>query len=297
MSSTPHKDKLIAALNNPKCSSADIELLKKALELYNEWSRRSKELDFTGRELVDKMVELLNWYKDEFEVGLLMGNGSSFIKRQKGQLKLDNSILEEFLVQLVDPRILHGLRNAELLEIGPNNAFMSLAFFPRQFDDLINTPSIVVKTKDQDFIIGRRIYYKFSTSRSFNNNTKSGDLILAVLAAECKANLVKTMFQEARATASVLKQGCPVAKYYVLVEYLDMPPEDCRLTAIDNVFLIRRAHRLPPDKRNVLSEVEKMHRDHPIDPNIIWKFVEEIQKFIDAVWYNPEEALERGSFI
>ena len=174
---------------------------------------------------------------------------------------------------------------------------MSLAFFPRQFDDLINTPSIVVKTKDQDFIIGRRIYYKFSTSRSFNNNTKSGDLILAVLAAECKANLDKTMFQEARATASVLKQGCPVAKYYVLVEYLDMPPEDCRLTAIDNVFLIRRAHRLPPDKRNVLSEVEKMHRDHPIDPNIIWKFVEEIQKFIDAVWYNPEEALERGSFI
>lgn len=297
MSLTPHKDKLIAALENPKCSPTDKELLREALELYNEWSRRSSKLDFSGRELVDKMVELLNWYKDEFEVGLLMKKGSSFIKRQKGQLKLDNSILEEFLVHLVDPRILHGLRNAELLEIGPSNAFMSLAFFPRQFDDLINTPNVVIKTKDQDFIIGRRIYYKFSTNESFNKNTKSGDLVLAVLAAECKANLDKTMFQEARATASALKQGCPIAKYYVLVEYLDMSPEDCRLTAIDNVLLIRRVHRLPPDKRNVVSEVERLHEEHPIDPNVIWKFVEEIQKFIDAIWYNPEEALERGSFI
>jgi len=34
-----------------------------------------------------------------------------------------------------------------------------------------------------------------------------------VLAAECKANLDKTMFQEARATASALKQGCPIARY------------------------------------------------------------------------------------
>lgn len=297
MSSTPHKDKLVAALENPKCSLEDKALIEEALQLYGEWSNRLSQLDSSGRELVDQMVELLNWYKDKFEVELLMKRGSDFIKRQKGQLKLDNSIIEEFLVHLIDPRIFHGLRNAELLEIGPSNAFMSLAFFPRQLDDLINAPNIYIKTKDQDFVIGRRVYYKFSTNKSFGGNTTSGDLVLAVLAAECKVNLDKTMYQEARATASALKQGCPVARYYILVEYLDMPSEDCRLTAIDNVFLIRHAHRLPPDKRNKFTEVKKLHEAHPIDPKVIWNFVMEIQKFIDAVWYNPEEALERGSFI
>ena len=29
----------------------------------------------------------------------------------------------------------------------------------------------------------------------------------------------------------------------------------------------------------------------------MWHFVQEIQHFVDAVWYAPNEALERGSFI
>ena len=51
------------------------------------------------------------------------------------------------------------------------------------------------------------------------------------------------MFQECAGTAARLKQGCPVSKYYALVEYLDMQAEDTRLTEIDNVFLLRRAKR------------------------------------------------------
>ena len=110
-------------------------------------------------------------------------------------------------------------------------------------------------------------------------------------------NYDKTMFQECAGTASRLKQGCPVAKYYALVEYLDMQPEDTRLTEIDNVFLLRKAKRLPFEKRNILTEVKAQHRDFPISADVIAKFVKEIQKFIDATWYNPDEALKRGSFV
>jgi len=42
------------------------------------------------------MTELLNNYKDFLEVDLITRRGSAFIKRQKGQLKLDNSVIEEF---------------------------------------------------------------------------------------------------------------------------------------------------------------------------------------------------------
>jgi len=297
MSLTPHRDKILAAIKNPKCPDDDKMLLQEALSIYDEWKKKLHSLTSKGQKRVREMVELLNWYKDLFEVELIMKQGSSFIKRQKGQLKLDNSILEEFLIELVNPDVFDGLDTSKL-EIGPKNAFMSLSFIPRSFKELPQKPRIFVKTKAHDFVIGTKIYYKFSTTDSFDKpKTVDGDMVLAVLVAECKVNLDKTMFQEAAGTAARLKQGCPVAKYFLLVEYLDMVPEDCRLTAIDNVFLLRHARRLPFEKRNDPLEVEKQHKNHPIDHKVVWMFVQEIQKLMSAIWYDPDEALRRGSFV
>ncbi|EDN65342.1 mutant BbvCI restriction endonuclease subunit 2 [Beggiatoa sp. PS] len=82
-----------------------------------------------------------------------------------------------------------------------------------------------------------------------------------------------------------------------MIEYLDMLPEDCRLTEIDNVFLLRKTKRLPVNKRSLSTEIEKQHKDFPISKEVMWHFVQEIQNFVDAVWYDPNAALERGSFI
>jgi len=79
--------------------------------------------------------------------------------------------------------------------------------------------------------------------------------------------------------------------------HLDMEPEDCRLTAVDNVFLLRHAKRLPFEKRSVYEEVRRQHELHPIDGRIVWLFVQKIQAFINASWYDPAEALQRGTFI
>jgi hypothetical protein len=185
-----------------------------------------------------------------------------------------------------------------LLETGPQTAFMSLAFRPRKIQSLNEKPEVVLKMKDQDFTIGKPVFYKFSSDSSFAPaQTTEGKFFLAVLAAECKVNYDKTMFQECAGTASRLKQGCPVSKYYALVEYLDMQPEDVRLTDIDNVFLLRKAKRLPFEKRSILAEVKAQHKNYPIALDVIQRFVQEIQFFIDATWYDPEEALKRGSFI
>jgi len=231
------------------------------------------------------------------EVELLIKSQSPFLIRQKGQLKLDNSIIEEFLIQLIDRRIIDGLPEFTL-EIGPQTAFMSLAFTPKNLATLGGKPPVEVKEKDADFVLGKTIHFKFSSDPQFTAaKTTEGKLVLAVLAAECKVNLDKTMFQEATGTAARLKQGCPVSRYYLLVEYLDMEPEDCRLTAIDNVFLLRHAKRLPFEKRNKYDEVKAHHQAKPIDSEIVWKFCQEIQSFVKAVWYDPEKALEKGAFI
>lgn len=297
MNNTPHKYKIIAAIKNPKCIE-DKKLLEEAFAIYEGWIKDLNKLSSKGKTRVVEMVNLLNFYKDSFEVDLIAKQGSTFLKRQKGQLKLDNSIIEEFLIHLINPNILTGLDNLDKLEIGPKNTFMSLAFFPKSVKDLDDKPNITIKTKDQDFIVGKKIHYKFASTETFQKSeTSEGALVLAVLAAECKVNLDKTMFQEASGTASRLKQGCPVARYYVLVEYLDMIPEDCRLTAIDNVFLLRHTRRLPYEKRNIVEEVENQHKKYPIDPDLVWAFVQEIQQYIDVIWYDPDKTLERGTFI
>ena len=297
MSKSPHLDKLKAAITNPKCKQ-DVPLLEEALEFYQDWFKKVTSLEMVGKDRVGAMVDLLNSYKDFLEVELIAKKGSPFIKRQKGQLKLDNSILEEFLIYLVDHRIISGLPKKYNIDCGPHTAFMSLTFRPKGIAALDQKPDIVLKEKDQDFTLGKTIHYKFSPYPSFEDTvTKSGQLYLSVFAAEIKVNYDKTMFQECAGTASRLKQGCPIAKYYALVEYLDMLPEDCRLTEIDNVFLLRKAKRLPVNKRPILREIEKQHNEHPIAKDVVWAFVLEMQNFVDAVWYDPKAALNRGSFV
>jgi hypothetical protein len=114
-----------------------------------------------GKERVIEMTRLLNQYKDFLEVELIARRGSAFLKRQKGQLKLDNSVLEEFLVELAQPAILDGLPSFPL-SIGPTTAFMSLSFAPPSLQALDDTPIVALKVKDQDFIIGKEIHYRFS---------------------------------------------------------------------------------------------------------------------------------------
>jgi hypothetical protein len=296
MSCTPHREKLIAAIGNPK-SNGDVTLLREALAAYEIWITKLKGLQSTGESRINEMTTLLNEYKDFLEVDLIATKGSDFLKRQKGQLKLDNSVLEEFLIHLVNPAIINNLPNFDL-ETGPQTAFMSLAFRPSTISNLNEKPEVILKVKDQDFTIGKTIHYKLSSDSNFTSQkTVDGKLYLAVLAAECKINYDKTMFQECAGTAARLKQGCPVAKYYALVEYLDMQPEDTRLTEINNVFLLRKAKRLPFEKRSVLAEVKAQHKNFPISAEVISKFVNEIQNFVEATWYNPDEALKRGSFI
>ncbi len=296
MPKTPHKDKLIAALGNPK-AQADVPLLQEALAAYGTWTKQMESLTATGKQRVLDMTHLLNQYKDRLEVELIAQKGSAFLKRQKGQLKLDNSVMEEFLIHLVDRRILTALPPFDL-EVGPRTAFMTFSFRPSSVKALQGKPEIVIKAKDQDFTLGRTLHYQMSPDAAFPGaETASGELFLSVLSAEVKVNYDKTMFQECCGTASRLKQGCPSAKYFVLVEFLDMEAEDSRLTDIDNVFLLRHAKRLPSDKRSVLAEVERQHREFPIDGEIIYRFVQEVEKFLESVWHDPEEALKRGSFV
>ncbi|HEY1687788.1 MAG TPA: Bpu10I family restriction endonuclease [Solirubrobacteraceae bacterium] len=296
--STPHGNKIKAAIANPKASQADRLILGEIQSRYESWLA---ELDAViagedPRTRVHRQARLLNDYKFFVEVECVARRGSAWLKRQKGQLKLDNSIIEEFLIHLVHPATLPGFARLHELTVGPNQAFMSMSFRADSMAGLLDHPEVVVKTKDQDFALGARVHYVIGTDPALAG-ARRGEFVLAVLAAECKVNLDKTMFQEAAGTATRLKQGCPMAKYFVIAEFLDMEAEDVRLTDIDNVFLLRGVRRLNQQQRGDPDAIARCHTENPVREDVIWRFVQEMQIFIDAVWFDPTSVLQRGSFI
>ena len=167
MTHFPHKEKLLAAMENKK-AAVDKPLLQEAYNTYEQWVRQMNALQSTGDEFLSDLVRLLNEYKDYLEVELIARRGSDFLKRQKGQMKLDNSVIEEFLPYLVSSKLLSNLPEDYELETGSQTSFMSLSFCPSSIQTL-NKPQITIKEKDQDFAIGKSIFYKFIFFKFLNN--------------------------------------------------------------------------------------------------------------------------------
>jgi hypothetical protein len=293
---TPHLNKITAALVNPKASDDDRALLGEIRNRYDEWIAALDAVDADEEERVLHQSALLNEYKFFVEVECIARRGSPWLRRQKGQLKLDSSIIEEFLIHLVHPRTIPGFDRLDELVVGPNHAFMSLSFRADTFADLLDRPTVIVKGKDQDFTLGAEMFYKLSPHSDFSEST-TGQFVLAVLAAECKVNLDKTMFQEAAGTAARLKSGMPMARYFLIAEFLDMTPEDPRLTDIDNVFLLRGVRRLAPTAREDAEQVARCHADNPIRGDVIWRIAQEMQLFANMLRFDPAAVLDRGSFV
>lgn len=249
---TAHLDKLNAAEANPKLPSSDRAKLAHAKELYFKWIRDLEALQSSGDDLLRDMVRLTNEYKRFIEVDLIFDSSEDFLYRQKGQLKLDNSILEEFLPRLVDPRLVPGISAVEGFTSGPKQCFAGLYIGP--IAQPLNEGGIFLKTKNQDFAVGRKLHIQASTEPHFvSRQMMSSEINIAHFVAEIKTNLDKTMFQEASATARELKANVRESLYYVLCEWLDMPPIDTRMTDIDRVVLLRKAKRLPSSTRAEFS--------------------------------------------
>jgi len=97
-----HGEKLDALLLNPKLPTADLPLVLEAQKRYRGWREGMRLLTGGGDTLLSDMLRLTNAYKRFIEVDLVFDSREDFLYRQKGQLKLDNTILEEFLPLLFD---------------------------------------------------------------------------------------------------------------------------------------------------------------------------------------------------
>jgi len=298
----PHGEKLAALLNNDKLPTTEKLRVERAIEQYNQWLETLKNIS-GDLKVMPEMVSHLTSYKRYIDVELIFDSETDFLYRQKGQLKLDNSIIEEFIPILVTTVFADSLKDKEL-SFGPTQCFSSL-----RFESSVKTSppggGMSIRSKDQDFAISRKIFLKASHNRDFNESI-SREANIAYVAAECKTNLDKTMFQEGAATAIDVKLSVPGAKYFLLCEWLDMSPISSSLTAIDEILILRKAKRLSSNIRSAFSTAQGRNRnrvlfvDHldnnPFAPAVFMRFLTEIEKMIGKDELDEKDVLSRGYF-
>ena len=298
---TVHGDKLRALLTNNKLPVSDKERVYEAIEKYNIWLNSLLQLEGDCNIIVTKSVDLLNTYKNYIEITLIFESKEDFLYRQKGQLKLDNTVLEEFLPLLVNSIFRTEIEKNNIV-LGPTSCISGIRFDSSLAMETIGG-GIILKQKNQDFAISRPLFLKSSHYDSFEKSVIQKTNI-AYLACECKTNLDKTMFQEASATALDLKSTVPTAKYILLCEWLDMTPISSSTTAIDEIIILRKAKRIGAGERQNYSTVadrvvkSKEYKgfiySHPFISDTFMRLIEHINSLINDIEEN--EILDRGYF-
>jgi hypothetical protein len=300
-----HGQKIEKLLANRKTPAADKPRVRAAKERYLAWVREMDELTLVGDALLEKLVDLLNAYKRYIEVKLIYDSPGDHLYRQSGQHKVGNSILEEFLPRLADTRLVPGLGLLPNYTVGPQSAFAAFTIIGN-----VHTPlagSIFIKEKDQDYAISKPLYLKASTTPTFEEGSvHETSMRVAYLAAECKTNLDKTMFNEGLESARALKQAVASARYLLICEWLDMKPIDTKLTTIDEAIILR-GKRLSADFRAQLGSVKGRKRmrgefvkyleDHPLRLSSFQRIVGHLNRvFPPTVELDETTVLERGYF-
>jgi len=298
---TPHLAKLKALTKNPRLPTADKPRVNEALERYEQWIKELQSVKAGSKGAVRKLVDATNRYKMFIELDLIFDSPKDFLYRQKGQLKIDNTILEEFLPQL----LFRGLSLPDgTFEFGPQKTFAGLSFTSALANPGIGGQARL-RTKNQDFVLGKRLFMMTSFDKDFED-TERMESHLGYVCAECKTNLDKTMFQEAVATSRDLKIAVPSSLYFLVCEFLDMTPVSITSTHIDDVLIVRKAKRMSSNVRQEYKTAKdrKAHRDEYITfidtskyyADVFQRMIDKIQSVADDADPAADKVLKRGHF-
>jgi len=298
---TPHLAKLKALTRNARLPKEDKPQITKALKRYEQWIKELAAVKPGSTGAVKKLVDATNKYKKFIELDLIFDSKKDFLYRQKGQLKLDNTILEEFLPQL----LYRGLSLPQgRFEYGPRKTFAGLSF-TSTISSASTGAQARLRTKDQDFVLGKKLFMRTSFDKDFSES-ENLESHLGYVCAECKTNLDKTMFQEAVATSRDLKIAVPSSLYFLVCEFLDMTPVSITPTHIDDVLIVRKAKRMSSNVRQEYKTAKdrRSHRDEYVKflnaskyyTDVFQRMIDRIQSVVDDADPAPDKVVKRGHF-
>lgn len=281
-----HGEKIVAALENEKLPETDKPKLSEALTKYDNWIKQLNETTASSLdEMIEKLVNLLNEYKLYIDVEVIFDSHNDFLYREKGQLKIDNTIMEEFLPVFIKKCLSTQNYDINNLNISSQIPTFSSMYFESSLGIMGNGGGMHIKQKAQDFSMSRPLYVKTSYSPSFDDSVTE-TTNLGYILAEVKTNLDKTMFQEGSATAHDVKQAVTGAKYFLLCDFLDMTPISTTTTDIDEILITRKAKRPSSNirksyntyngRQSKRTQYVQFLTDHPYSKDVLKRFFNHI---------------------
>lgn len=273
-------DKHIHGKNlNDKFKEGKID--KKFFSKYLEYRKKIESITSLEDEDIKNIVKALNEYrKISIPVFDEMDNS--------GQKALGYTIMEEFFYLLFQKHL--SIKNVDMnnMFLGKGNSYVSLSFAPKSFKGMFDTPKPYIHTKDQDFVLGATVDISVETSSQKDATTT----VIPVIAIECKTYLERNMLDSCAATATRLKAAMPYCIYIVASQYLKMSDATPELTDIDEVYILCKAKNSDRENRT-----KKHLPPYDIDANLIIDLYKRVVRHLNAIWWNPEDAVTNGKII
>lgn len=248
--------------------------LNAALGYYQNWKDETLKITDRSNEDIEKMVDLLNEYKDLVEPIFDQRSNSA-------QEVLQPSILEEFFEYLFC-QIDKEVGKAVLRK--PGAGFVNLSFHPKDINELLDKPSFTINNKDHDFIIGADIDVELKVKES--TLSQKSNIIIPAVALECKRYLERNMLDECSGTAEKVKRATPYCLYLVIAEYLKMNDASPELSKIDEIYVLRKQKNSDRNR----ADFQK----NPIASDLIIDIYNVVLNHLKKVWWDPTSALTTG---
>nr|CAA74999.1 Bpu10I restriction endonuclease beta subunit [Bacillus pumilus] len=280
LSNTKHGSILFEKQKNVK-----EKYLQQAYKHYLYFRRSIDGLEITNDEAIFKLTQAANNYRDNV-LYLFESRPNS------GQEAFRYTILEEFFYHLFKDLVKKKFnQEPSSIVMGKANSYVSLSFSPESFLGLYENPIPYIHTKDQDFVLGCAVDLKISPKNELNKENET-EIVVPVIAIECKTYIERNMLDSCAATASRLKAAMPYCLYIVASEYMKMDQAYPELTDIDEVFILCKAS---VGERTALKK--KGLPPHKLDENLMVELFHMVERHLNRVWWSPNEALSRGRVI
>lgn len=229
-------------------------------------------IGYSDQNIIDRTLLLNNYYN------FIEANNYHNVFTFQGKFR--PTILEEFMYILLKDYIEEKkqslpINSRQYLKIG-TKAYTNLFFTANSFLDFLNSPTILVNEKNQDFAIYRPL------DITINGVVKQ--IKIPIISIENKTYLDKTMLDGAIATAEKIKSGNPYAKYFVIAEDYDVSYNvDPAYSKIDQIYVLRKR------KKNEASA--------DIYSSVFIDLVNEIELHFDKTWGNIQYKLNNDGKI
>lgn len=278
--SRPHGDLL-----KKKASKGGV--LLPALADYLKFENIANNINVIGAAGVHALVEAFNDYR--LQTVYLFEDGENV-----PQSNLRSTMMEEFLGWLFkDIFALLNKPTPENFQIGKSkNGYLKLTFAPHSFGKMFDDPNPCISVKNQDFTLGAKYQLEvFSTSSS--SKKFGAQIILPVVAIECKTYLAKNHLDMCASTAADIKRAAPYCMYIIVCEFIKLvktaAPE---LTDISEIYVLCKAENGDRKKRRALGL-----GPHLVDGSAVLDLFERVMGHLRSVWWDPANALQVGKVI